>query len=66
MLYTKDFTMRHYVRFSQIGPHLRLTCVTVSKTIPKDHLIVLCVFLMDKKAHATSSSIQVQVNCSRM
>ena len=22
MLYTEDFTMRHYVRFSQIGSHL--------------------------------------------
>ena len=24
MLYTKDFTMRHYVGFSQIGSHIKV------------------------------------------
>ena len=43
----------------------RLTCIIVSKATPEDHLIILCEFLAGNKAHATSSSIRVQVNCSR-
>ena len=38
-------------------PVLRLTCLTMSKTTPKDHLIILRVFLMGNKAHTMSSSI---------
>ena len=43
----------------------RLTCVTMSETTPEDHLIILYEFLAGNKVHATSSSIQVQVNCSQ-
>ena len=28
MLYTEDFTMRHYVGFSQIGSHIVVVTVT--------------------------------------
>ena len=44
----------------------RLTCLTVSKTTPKVHLIILGQFLMGNEAHTTSSSIWVRVNCSRV
>ena len=41
----------------------KLTCVTMSETTPKDHLIILHEFLADNKAYAMSSSIRAQVNC---
>ena len=34
------------------------------ETTPKDHLIILCEFLVGNKAHAMSSSIRAWVNCS--
>ena len=40
--------------------------MTVSKTTPKDHLIVLHEFLEGNKAHTMSSSIRMQVNCSQV
>ena len=36
----------------------KLTCVTMSETTPKDHVIITCEFLADNKAHAMSSSIR--------
>ena len=38
----------------------------MSETTPEDHLAILCEFLVGNKAHDTSSSIQVQVNWSRV
>ena len=38
----------------------------MSETTPEDYLIILCEFLVDNKVHAMSSSIQVQVNCSKV
>ena len=38
----------------------------MSETTPKDHPIILCEFLVGNKAHTMSSSIQVQVNCSKV
>ena len=38
----------------------------MSETTPKDHTIILREFLVGNKAHATSSSIRAQVNCSRV
>ena len=32
MLYTEDFTMRHYVGFSQIGSHILLLHVVIMPT----------------------------------
>ena len=43
-----------------------VTCVTMSETTPEDHLIILCEFLAGNKAHATSSSIRVRVNCRKV
>ena len=37
----------------------------MSETTPEDHLIILCEFFVGNKAHTTSSSIRVQVNCSK-
>ena len=33
MLYTEDFTMRHYVGFSQIGSHMASVSVMNTKAI---------------------------------
>ena len=45
MLYTEDFTMRHYVGFSQIGSHMCLTTITVTSTwILISAFTIVCVY----------------------
>ena len=64
----KDFgyvTLTQGLTWERYGDLWQLTCVTMSETTPKDHLIILCEFLAGNKTHATSSSIQAQVNCSQ-
>ena len=64
----KDFgyvTLTRGLTWERYGDLWQLTCVTMSETTPKDHLIILREFLVGNKARATSSSIRARVNCSQ-
>ena len=69
MPYDKDFgymTLIQRLTWERYGDLWQVTYVTMSETIPKDHLIILCELLAGNKTLATSSSIWAQVNGLRV